>query len=128
MPAINSGWKLFSKLAESGTGKSKLDHLFPLFKPNRKGKPTQEVDAEDFLEFMDELDDEFVPPTTKEKAHSFHLTGDYQFKCVPIAADKFELPDAPFATLPDGEPEAEVKVAKKRGRPRKVKVEQDDDE
>ncbi len=124
MPAINSGFKLFTKLRDSGTGSSKLAHILKAFKLNRKGEPTEDLKAEDLLEYINESPDEVIPDVTKLKAESFHLYGEYTPMPPPKADADFTELEATFTLHPDGEPEEAPKkgkkvkaVAKKKAKP-----------
>ncbi len=113
MPAINSGFKLFTKLRDSGTGSSKLAHILKAFKLNRKGEPTEDMKAEDLLEYISESPEELIPEVTKLKAESFHLYGEYTPLPPPKPDADFTDLEAAFELLPDGEPEEAPKKGKK---------------
>lgn len=115
MPAIQSGYKLFLKLRDSGTGATKLAHILKAFETDRKGRVTKEVPADELVDYINESPDEVIPAVTKLKAESFHLYGDYTPAPPPKSDGDFQEIEATFDPLPDGEPEdapAKPKAAK----------------
>ena len=78
MPKLTSGYDLFCRLRDSGTGDTKLDHMLSWFPKNRKGELTEDLPADEFLDMIQAVDDDaLIPPVTKLKAESFYLTGEY---------------------------------------------------
>lgn len=117
MPAIKSGFKLLTKLRDSGTGASKLSHIIDLWRQHNKvdlkGKPNGDIDAEDVVEYIENSPDELVPEVTKLKARDFHLYGEYTPVQPPKADADFADLEATFELLPDGEPEETPAKGKK---------------
>jgi hypothetical protein len=121
MPKIKSGTRLLQTLAASGTGKSKLDVVHSWFKLNRRGEIVEDIPADELVEMILEQPDDVIPPTTKEKAESFHHTGKFTPPPLRKAVDEldaYKTLSLAFTPEEDGDEDedydAEVPLPKKK--------------
>ena len=130
MPKIKSGSRLLEKLADSGTGKTKLDVIHSWFTLNRRQEIVEDIPADELVEMIQEQPDDVLPPTTKAKAEAFHLTGKFVPPPLQKAVDElnaYKSLSLAFKPEEDGDDEdedTEVPLPKKKyGRKPKAVVE-----
>lgn len=116
MPKLTSGYDLFCRLRDSGTGETKLEHILSWFPKNRKGELTEDIDADELNDMIQAVEDpDLIPPVTKLKAESIYLTGDYVPAVQKTDKKDFTKVKAVFTpTPPTDEPVTEVEEDAKK--------------